>query len=219
VSSFINSVSSPPIPTPGVYSLANQYQAVYNAAYYASKPPQFQPLYYGRPGVIVPPGLGPLKVVDFEALINSLVANPPTNPVTGLPTYIIEQIEYWGWDPYTTNLIASQYGLTYFPPGKGDVVSAEVITPGEYSGPVPVGYNSVIVDIKLLVPYPASGAPLPPPTTVGPQWIGPYYEILGPIPPLNTLDSTGKYKVVSIPRVDMFGSGVPAYYWELISQA
>ena len=45
-------ISQPPAPQPGlgINTPGNSYQLQFNAAYYASKPPSFQPASAGRPG-------------------------------------------------------------------------------------------------------------------------------------------------------------------------
>jgi hypothetical protein len=216
---FFAVAQTAPVPTPGVASTANAYQAAFDTAYYASRPPQFQPLYYGRPGVTVPQGQGPLTQTQFNALIASLVATPPTNPTTGQPFYIIEQIECWGMDPYTVELWNAAYGNTYFPPGAGNVTGSLVITPGQYSGPVPLGDNPVVTNLALLTPWPSTTpTTAATPTTVGPAVPGTnLFEILGPIPPVGTLDTSGKYTVVAIPQAGMFATGTPTYYWQPVA--
>jgi hypothetical protein len=210
-------------PTPGVFSLANQYQSAFDEAYYTSRPPSFQPLYYGRPGIIIPEGLSPLTQTQFAALIAELIAAPPVNPVTGQPCPIIEQIEYWGWDPYTVMTLSAMYGNTYFPPGQGPAESTEVITPGEYSGAIPPGCNPVVTDYTKLTPWPTAAPPTPVISDlVGPQEGAgsPFYGVPAGItlPSLTqpigstATDSRGSFKLVLLPSP--FPGFSPNVLWE-----
>ena len=141
-------------PTPGVSSAANAYQASFNAAYYASKPPAFQPLYNGRPGSAFPNAL-PLTQDQAWALIPQLLAQG---------WIVDEEIDAEGMDPYTTMFMRQLYGQTWEPAGLGETQSSEVLTPGEYTGPVPAGQIKVSTMIEDYPPYPAPVvAPVIPP--------------------------------------------------------
>jgi len=56
------------------------------------------------------------------------------------------------------------YGNTWEPAGLGAIQSTEVLTPGEYSGPVPDGQIKVSTMIEDYPPYPVQITPVPPPT-------------------------------------------------------
>src|SRR5258708_4815063 len=91
---------APPTPIAGGGGVVGSYQQAYDLAWYASRPPQMQPLYYGRAGVVVPQGAQPLTQAQFEALISGLVQNPPKDD-KGVQVPIVEQIDYWQWEPYS----------------------------------------------------------------------------------------------------------------------
>jgi hypothetical protein len=142
-------------PTPGVASAANAYQTAFNTAYYASKPPAFQPLYNGRPGS-ASPGALPLTQDQAWSLIGQLIAQGWT---------IDEEIDAEAMDPYTTMFMRELYGNTWEPAGMGDVQSTEVLTAGQYTGPVPAGQIPVSTMIEDYPPYPVAvtDAPVIPP--------------------------------------------------------
>jgi len=143
-------------PTPGVSSAANAYQTTFNTAYYASKPPAFQPLYGGRPGAALTSSY-PLTQDQAWALVGQLIAQGWT---------IDEEIDAEGMDPYTTMFMRELYGNTWEPSGLGAVQSTEVLTPGQYSGPVPAGQIKVSTMVEDYPPYPVPVATVvtPPPT-------------------------------------------------------
>jgi hypothetical protein len=148
------------ITTPGVSSSANAYQNTFNAAYYASKPPAFQPLYGGRPGAAT---ASPNSLTQDQAwaLVGQLIAQGWT---------IDEEIDAEGMDPYTTMFMRELYGNTWEPAGLGATQVADisqpgaVVTPGMYSGPVPAGQIKVSTMIEDYPPYPIPAAPVMPPT-------------------------------------------------------
>ncbi len=142
------------ITTPGVSSLANAYQALFNAAYYASKPPAFQPLYNGRPGA-ANPSSNPLTRDQAWVLVGQLIAQGWT---------VDEEIDAEGMDPYTTMFMRELYGQTWEPSGLGMTQSTEVLTPGQYTGAVPAGAIKVSTMIEDYPPYPIPAAPVIPPT-------------------------------------------------------
>jgi hypothetical protein len=142
-----------PITTPGVSSAANAYQTTFNTAYYASKSPAFQPLYGGRPGAALASSY-PLTQDQAWTLVGQLIAQGWT---------IDEEIDAEAMDPYTTMFMRELYGNTWEPAGFGAVQSTEVLTPGQYTGPVPTGQIKVSTMIEDYPPY-----PLPATTTVTP---------------------------------------------------
>jgi hypothetical protein len=148
------------ITTPGVDSAANAYQTTFNTAYYASKPPSFQPLYGGRPGCPVTTGL---TQDQTWALVGQLIARGWT---------IDEEIDAEGMDPYTAMFMRELYGNTWEPAGLGAIQSTEVLTPGEYTGPVPAGQIRVSTMIEDYPPYPAPTTPVAPPTPQAESPIG-----------------------------------------------
>ena len=130
------------------------YQTLFNAAYYASKPPAFQSLYSGRAGSAMTSS-NPLTQDQAWTLVGQLLAQGWT---------IDEEIDAEGMDPYTTMFMRELYGNTWEPAGLGAIQSTEVLTPGEYSGPVPAGAIKVSTLLSDYPPYPAPTAPLTPPT-------------------------------------------------------
>src|SRR5580692_317887 len=147
---------STPAPEPGGGN-PTSYQAQFNQAYYSSKNPAFWPFYAGRPDSAGSgrwsnlPSLTPQQVWTLFARLLAL-------------GYILdEEIEGDGLDPYSTMYMRSvRYGQTWEPAGTGDVqvVSINqpgaVVTPGEFTGPVPEGQIKVSI---LLSDYPAYVAP------------------------------------------------------------
>lgn len=144
------------ITTPGVSSAANAYQTTFNTAYYASKPPAFQPLYGGRPGCPVTTGL---TQDQAWTLVGQLIAQGWT---------IDEEIDAEGMDPYTTMFMRELYGNTWEPAGLGATQVTDidqplaVVTP--YTGPVPAGQIKVSTLLTDYPPYPVPETPPPPPT-------------------------------------------------------
>jgi hypothetical protein len=144
-----------PPPTPGVASAANAYQALFNTAYYASKPPAFQPLYSGRAGAQLY-AAQPLAQDQVNPLIAQLLAEGYT---------IDEQIDFLGLDPYTIMYVRQQYGNTWVPAGLGDVPGTSE-PPAIYTGPVPAGAIKVSTLVSDYPPYPVPvpNVPVTPPT-------------------------------------------------------
>jgi hypothetical protein len=143
------------ITTTGVSSAANAYQTAFNTAYYASKPPAFQPLYAGRPSAAMSSS-APLTQDQTWTLIGQLIAQGWT---------IDEEIDAECMDPYTTMFMRELYGNTWEPAGLGATQSTTVLTPGEYNGPVPAGQIAVSTLISDYPPYPVpSNGTVTPPT-------------------------------------------------------
>jgi hypothetical protein len=142
------------ITTPGVSSAANAYQTAFNTAYYASKPPTFQPLYSARPGAAMTSST-PLTQDQAWTLIGQLIAQG---------WIIDEEIDAESMDPYTTMFMRELYGNTWEPAGLGATQSTEVLTPGQYSGPVPAGQIKVSTMIEDYPLYPVATTPVTPPT-------------------------------------------------------
>jgi hypothetical protein len=147
-------------PTPGVSSAANAYQASFNAAYYASKPPAFQPLFYNRPGGQTGT---PLTQDQAWTLVGKLIAQG---------WIVDEEIDAEAMDPYTTMFMRQLYGQTWEPAGLGETQSTQVLTPGMYTGPVPAGQIKVSTMIEDYTPYPVSVALVIPPTPLVANPIG-----------------------------------------------
>jgi hypothetical protein len=159
-----------PIATPGVSSAANAYQTAFNTAYYASKPPAFQPLYAGRPGAMA--SSAPLTQDQTWTLIGQLIAQGWT---------IDEEIDAESMDPYTTMFMRELYGNTWEPAGLGAASSTTVLTPSEYSGPVPAGQIAVSTLISDYPPYPVpANGPVTPPTPQAANPVG--VRIIAQIP-------------------------------------
>jgi hypothetical protein len=147
------------ITTPGVSSAENAYQTTFNTAYYASKPPAFQPLYANRPGAAMASS-DSLTQDQAWALVGQLIAEGWT---------VDEEIDAEGMDPYTTMFMRELYGNTWEPSGLGPTQVTDisqpgaVVTPGMYSGPVPAGQIKVSTMIEDYPPYPVPIAPVAPP--------------------------------------------------------
>jgi hypothetical protein len=150
------------ITTPGVTSAANAYQTAFNTAYYAAKPPAFQPLYGGRPGAAMASSY-PLTQDQAWVLIGKLIAQG---------WVVDEEIDAEAMDPYTTMFMRELYGQTWEPAGLGETQSNQALTPGMYSGPVPAGQIKVSTMIEDYPPYPAPLTPVPPPTPQAANPIG-----------------------------------------------
>jgi hypothetical protein len=150
------------ITTPGGSSAANAYQTTFNTAYYASKPPAFQSLYGGRPGAQMASS-NPLTQDQTWTLVGQLIAQGWT---------IDEEIDAESMDPYTTMFMRELYGNTWEPAGLGAIQSNDVVTPGEYSGPVPAGQIKVSTMIEDYPPYPVAITPVTPPTPQAANPIG-----------------------------------------------
>lgn len=172
------------------------------AAYYASKNPMMQPLYNQRPG-------GPAAPMLTQDEINTLVSQ-----CIAAGLLVDEQIDYWGWDPWTIMQDRLMQGILWVPAGLGNVEGNEVITPGEFSGPQPAGTVKTSVTLSDYPAWPVSTPPATVPTSVGPQIVGPYYELYGPAPALGTVN--GDYKLVQIPSMFVIGGGLMTV-WQKIS--
>lgn len=170
------------------------------AAYYAAQSPLKLPLYNQRYGGPTAPMLTADQVT---ALISSLIAQGVT---------IDEQIDYWGYDPYTTMAGRLQQGILWVPPGLGNSTCASIYIPGcvivqgQYSGTPPAGSIKTSV---MLADYPAWPTPptptTPPSSSVGALIVGSYYQVSGPVPPVGT--KTGKCTLIQIPSQFMIGGG------------
>jgi hypothetical protein len=198
-------------PTPGTASAGNQYQTTFDMAYYASRPPEFQPFYWGRPGIPTPEGQTSMTSAQFIALVKQMLQSPPINPDTKLPCYMIEQIEVWGWDPLTAMLDAINNGDGHFPPAGGFAQGSDAPGVAANAGPLAPGAPGTNVSTALHALWPVS-AVVPPPTVsdqVGPLIFGPYYEVLGTNPPAVETDYRGTFKLGSIMSAFMMDDGVP----------
>ena len=152
--------TQPNAPAPGVVSVANAYQAAFNAAYYASKAPAMQGLYAGRAGAAQANQLSPTQD-QLWALAGQLIVEGYT---------VDEEIYCEGMDPYTTMFMRELYGQDWEPAGLGNTQVSNinqpgaVVTPGMYQGPVPAGQIKVSTLLADYPPYPvpASGTVAPP---------------------------------------------------------
>jgi len=150
------------VTTPGVASAANAYQTAFNTAFYASKPPAFQPLYAGRPGA-ADAAATQLTQTQTWTLIGQLLAQG---------WIVDEEIDAEGMDPYTTMFMRELYGNTWEPAGLGATQATSinepgaVVTPGSFTGPVPPGQIKVstLLSDYPAYPVPAEAAPVVPPT-------------------------------------------------------
>lgn len=138
--------------------MANAYQTTFNTAYYASKPPVFQPLYAGRPGAAMASS-DALTQDQTWALVGQLIAQGWT---------VDEEIDAEAMDPYTTMFMRELYGNTWEPAGLGETQVTDPSQPGAVVqpniGPVPPGQIKVSTLIEDYPPYPVPAAPVPPPT-------------------------------------------------------
>lgn len=166
------------------------------AAYYASKPAMMQPLYNMRP---TGPQNPMLTSVQAVALINQCIA-------AGL--LIDEEIDFWGWDPYTIMSDRLRQGILWVPAGLGAIDGTDVITPGEFSGAQPVG--TIKSSVTLSDYPPAVAPPANPPSSsaagIGALIYGPYYQPTpGTLPAMGT--GPAGYKLTQIPSGFMIGDG------------
>lgn len=159
--------SAAPTPGTGLSSPGNAYQALFNQSYYESKNPVFWGFYAGRPdsaGNARWSALPPLTQTQVWALFAQLLAQG-YGPLD-------EEIEGEGFDPYMCMWMRSvRYGQTWEPAGTGNVQVVNinspgaVVTPGEFTGPVPPGQ----IAVSILYPYapayvaPEVTTPVPPP--------------------------------------------------------
>ena len=132
------------------------YQDLFNQAYYESKNPVFWPLFGSRPdskGNARWSALPTLTQADTWKVVAKLIA---------AGWIVDEEIDAaTDTDPFTIMYMREKYGQTWEPAGMGETQSTEVLTPGQYSGPVPSGAIKVTTNIADLVPY---VPPVPPPT-------------------------------------------------------
>lgn len=129
-----------PAPTPGQGGTAGDtYEALFDAAYIASKPPIFGPFYTGT-----------LTQPQRWALFNILLTQGYT---------LDEQIEGEGWGPYETMYFRTLYGDQWVLPGQGDVASATEPQTVNTGAPPP---GAIITTLALLPPYVPPAAPVVP---------------------------------------------------------
>jgi len=104
-------------------------------------------------------------------------------------------------------------GVLWVKPGMGNVVSEDIIRPGQFSGPMPPG---MIKTSLALSDYPAWPSPTPvvtdQPDPVGDPQIGPYYAALGTNPPATWTDSRGTFALKLVPSQFIIGGGVMKFY-------
>jgi hypothetical protein len=131
------------ITSPNVSSAANAYMELFDAAYAASKPPAFKPLYNGYSWGSSPAAIQ-LTQAQRWALVGQLIAAGWT---------IDEEIEFDGFDPYSVMYMRQLYGDTWVPAGLGNV-AATTESPSEYVGPVPAGAIKVSTLLSDYPPYP-----------------------------------------------------------------
>lgn len=202
-----------------------QFQTTFDMAYYASRPPEFQPFYWGRPGVPLPAGQSLMTSAQYVALVKQLIANPPINPKTKQPCYMIEMVEVFGWDPLTAMLDAINNGDGHFPPAGGFVQGTDAPGVAQNAGPLQPGQAGTNVSTNL-ADYPAwPAAPVVPPPTVSDQVgafiFGPYYEVMGTNPPLIETDYRGTFKLGSMtsPFMTNDGSAMAVYILQPVPAA
>ena len=125
----------PPVPYPGGGG-SGSYETAFNTNYYQTRDPRLWPFFNQRPGA---PGMGEeLSSDERDALANALAAS-------GVP--FDEQIDYQGWEPYSTMYMRSQvYGMNRVPVGTG-TQQGGAVNPSDFHGPVGPGYLLVSVNI------------------------------------------------------------------------
>jgi hypothetical protein len=176
---------------------------IFAAAYYASKNPLMQPLYNMRPGALQSPMLS-------QDAINSLI-----NKCIAAGLLIDEQIDYWGWDPWTIMNDRLYQGILWVYAGLGNVSIPTVITPGEFSGPAPSGTIKSSITLSDYPAYVNPNAPvIVPVDPVGVLQVGPYYGVIGTNPPAMYTDSRGTFKLVNVPN-SFLGMNVTSQYYQL----
>jgi hypothetical protein len=143
------------VPTPGVSSAANAYQSLFDAAYAASKPPAFQPLFNGYGW-----GSGPDAIQLTQDQRWTLIAELITQGWT-----IDEEIDGLGFDPYSVMYMRQLYGNSWVPAGLGNVAATTPL-PSLYTGPVPADAIKVSTLLSDYPAYPMApvNTPVIPPT-------------------------------------------------------
>lgn len=183
-------------------------QETMDRAYYLAQDTRKQTLYNG---FAYAPNSGvsqQLTQDERNKLVDSLIQQGVT---------IDEQIDFWGWDAWTTMNQRLMYGILWVSPGMGNVQSTQVITPGMFSGPPPSGAIITTTDPAKYVPFEQPETPVKPVVTdlVGPYEIGPYYGVIpGDASPVGTVttDSRGTFKKVKMPDPFAIGGGFIEYW-------
>jgi hypothetical protein len=121
----------------------SQYQTDFNAAYYASKPANFQPFYYNRPGGQI----GTERTPEQRMILaDSLYAQ-------GI--IFDQQIDAEGADPYTTMFMRQvRYGYKWVPAGTGTLPVTSVVNDAALQGPPPTDGSKYILVSCEIVNYP-----------------------------------------------------------------
>jgi hypothetical protein len=130
-----------PVPLPGGGGTGS-YEDDFNRNYMQTRNPLLWDFFNGRPGC---PGDGPqLTQPQSDALADSLFAQGVA---------FDEQIDYWGWEAYSTNYQRTQiYGFNRMPDGTGTKQGGPV-NPADFVGPVIPGYHLVSVNIADYPPF------------------------------------------------------------------
>jgi hypothetical protein len=188
-------------------------QSAFNAAYWASFPPQ----------------VAALQGMAVDA--NAPSPGGRTITAMGLATqgFIIDTpIMIWGWDPYLTMTYRQQFGFTWVPsalqaaPTIAPGVSQPGVQPYNPNNPPP-GSIKVSTNLADYPPY-----SVPPPAQAITQLVGAqivpgvnkYFPVYGDTSPAGTFftDSRGKFEKFSTPPAGPMGMN-PSYWWELIQPA
>jgi hypothetical protein len=181
------------------------YGLTFAKAYYAAQNPIKAPFYNQRYGG----GTGAVLTLTQE---NTLVTQCAAAGVS-----IDEQIDYWGWDPLTVMAQRQMYGIPWVYPGLGAAVCVTtsqpgcVVTPGLFSGTPPVGAIMTSTLLTAYPPWPTTSTPTVIPTSIGPEISGPYFEVIGTVPPVGT--KQGNCTLAQIPNFSMFGDGTMMNVW------
>ena len=132
-----------PPPAPSPFAGPDSYEWDFNENYIQTRRKELQPLFYGRPGSQAGE---PLNQADRDTLSNTLYES-------GVP--FDEQIDFWGWGPYSTMYMRKvRYGYERVPVGTGATnPPPTVVTPEDLHGPVVPGYLLVSVDIADFPPH------------------------------------------------------------------
>ena len=148
------------------------------------------------------------------------------NKLLGTPGVVVdEQIDFGGVDPYTEMFDRQMQGDTWVPAGLGAV---QCVTIAQYgcvvvptTGSVPAGAIKVSTNLTDYPPYPVPQSPVGVQSNIGPQAIGPYYAVIGPVPVVGTQEAwtnplngkPGTCVLSQIPNSFMIGGGGVMNVW------
>lgn len=201
---FVAHSQTSPVTGP-VATSQTPYGLQFAQAYYAAQNPIKLPFYNGLYGG---PSATPLSQTQENTLIQTCI---------NAKVLIDEQIDYWHWDPLTVMQMRVIQGIGWVPSGLGPAIctsvlqSGCVITPGMYSGTPPAGSIPTCTQLSCYPSWPVNTTPTMIQTSVGPQIAGPYYEVIGTVPPMGTV--SGKCTLAQIPNQSPFATGSLMNVW------